>query len=242
MKKLWIAICVMSALVIAAAAINFYMATPKELTINSGETIEVYTDEQMVLDVSADGLTDEDISKIEWTASNDCISIDDGVMTASYDGEHMEYNATVSASLHNGLKTWKGTAQVVVILKAEEIESGKMIKTPSGAQDSYMSITGSPSANMYLYFKCNTDASKDFSFILGSGKTEIVYVPCEEYTMYFAKGNQWYGAGEMFGPQTLCYKNDSTMKFTSTSYWTLKMYDLEGNSSSTAVPSNEFPR
>ena len=244
------------AIVIIAIAFMQY-TSPRDLIINNGDNVEVYVGDEYELPVYAEGLSAEDLSAVEWTTDDyKLLSIENGVLTASYDKnsfnatqseaegsgeEACTYTSHIKGHLEKGLRSWDGDARVVVTLKPVEIANGAVIKEPADSKDSYIEITGSDSYSTFFYLKSSTKAANDMSFFVKQGESATIYVPCDTYTFYEAAGTTWYGEDKLFGPTTYYSKDAEPLTFTSDKYWTLKLGVIDGNTTSEDIDSEEFP-
>ena len=236
-------------LVIAAILGGLYIATPKSIDINNGETLEMYIGESANLDVYAKGFNKSDYENIVWTSEdNGLISISkDGKLTAGYDKTAFNsnsidsYTTTVNATLKKGILTYEGYVDVKASLKSVKLKNGKIYKNPSDSKSTYLKVTAPDNSNVYIYMENQSNSSNDAAFTLKKGKSAKINVPVGTYTLYCAYGDTWYGSKYLFGPTTYYVKDSKSMKFTSGSYWTLKLGVSDGNSKSENIDSSEFP-
>lgn len=246
---------------VAAAAVILIIAfigimSPKELSINGNETIEIYVGDTETVSVSGDGLTEADYQTVLWTSDNtDVIKVDSGELEAFYDSDSFheysedesdqdmnpcECNTYINASIERGLRTWEGRVKVKVSLKPVDVESGKVIKEPADSRASSLTVTPSDDYNTYIYLESKTKESNDMSFIIKKGEKTTVNVPRDKYIMYWANGDTWYGGEFLFGPQTSYQKDAEEWDFYNYT-WTLELGALNGNMSGESVSEDDFP-
>ncbi len=253
--KLIIAGAAALALIIVIFFVSY--TSPRDMVINSGDDIEVFVGDDYEIPVSAEGLSDAELQGIIWTSDDEnLIKVENGVLKASYDKnsfnatiddtegndeEECTYTSYIYGHMEKGLKKWDGSAKVVVSLKPVDFESGKLIKKPADARNSYIEITGSDKYNTYFYFESKTKPANDMSFLIKKGETTKVDVPCDTYYIYEAAGDTWYGSKILFGPQTFYVKDEGEYEFTSGTYWTLKQGVEDGNINYDDINSSDFP-
>ncbi|MBQ2677605.1 MAG: zinc-ribbon domain-containing protein [Firmicutes bacterium] len=252
-KKITIAAICVGVLIVAILA---WIVTPRELILNSGEDVEVYANESSVVSVDADGLTAVERYHTVWTSDDpNLITVENGILEASYDknafnasydseGSDVEegtYTSYIHGEVKKGLRKWKGDAYVIVRLRPVPFKNGEVIKKPADSRDSYFIIKGSKNYSTYFYLKSKTKSSNDMSFLVKKGEKAKVYVPCDKYIIYEASGKTWYGKKILFGPKTFYTKDKKALRFTSTSYWTLKLNVENGNVQTKDINSEDFP-
>lgn len=249
-KTVIIALSILAAIVIVIIAFA-YIKTPRELVINDGKTIDMEVGDKVELKSYGEGLTESDYEDIVWTTNNNsAIKIEDGGIEAMYDADSFESvadsvcegSAVLHGTLEKGLRTWEGSVEIKITLKPVNVESGKLIKKPSDAKNSYIVITGSKDTNAYFYFKSKNKPSNDLSFVIKKGDKKTVYVPCDTYEIYEAFGDAWYGREILFGPETTYLKDSGDIKFTSGTYWTFAFDAKDGNVESDFIDSDDFPQ
>lgn len=242
---------------VVIAIMAFVLLLPRDLYINDGKNIELNVGDSVEVEVTGEGLNASDYQNIVWTSDNDdVVKVDDGKIEAFYDKDSFNliaddslegdnascsYTANVEARLDKGVKTWEGTARIIVSLEPVEFESGKIIKEPADAKDSYITITPGEDNNVYFYLKSKTKEANDMSFVIKKGEETTVYVPCDTYEFYKARGEIWYGSEALFGPQTVYTKDDGEYEFTSGTYWTLVLESPDGNIEAEDIGYDEFP-
>ena len=254
-KKLVIGGAIAAALILILGFI--WYTTPRDLIINSGDPIEAYVGEPALLFVVPDGLASLNDEDIVWTFDDpDLISIEDGMLMASYDkdafngsqsdaasgGDDNTFTSTIHGTLKKGLRQWEGDAQVIVSLQEEFFFNGETFKDPDAGIDSYLEVKASDDYNTYFYLKSLNNPKNDLSFIVEKGHEAMVFVPIDTYEIYEAHGQTWYGPDILFGPDTYYTKSDKTMDFEKGSYWRLELdVGFGGNSSSSDINSKDFP-
>lgn len=251
-------VLIVIALFVLAYVIYSKITAPRELLINNGADIELYVGDEVELSTYAEGLDPEELRSITWTSyDNNLIKIENDVLTASYDKnsfnstvsdnggsdeEECSYTSYIEGEFKKDIRTWKGSAKVVVSLKPVEFENGRLIKRPADpANESYIEIIGSNNYNTYFYLESTTKNSNDMSFIVKKGETATVDVPCDTYKMYMATGNTWYGNKILFGPSTDYSRASHDYEFKPGYYWTLELDVLGGNTTSDDISASEFP-
>ena len=83
------------------------------------------------------------------------------------------------------------------------------------------------------------------SVFVHGGSTINLDVPLGTYRITYASGEHWYGPTHLFGPETACFKADSSFDFRETgnqvSGYTLTLYKVvDGNLQTTPISPNEF--
>ena len=253
-KKIIIGCCIIALLI--AALIIGHIISPRDLTLNSGESIEMYVGDEQTVTLSGEGLSDADYLTARWTTDNgDVLTVDNGTIRASYDslsfnelyeeGEEEDMDPCscstyVKATIKKGLKTWEGSLPVNISLKPVKIESGTMIKEPADERTSSLTVTPSSEYNTYIYLESKTKKANDMSFIVKKGEETTVSVPLDKYIMYWANGDTWYGGDYLFGPQTTYQKDPEEWDFSNYT-WTFKLETTDGNLSGETVEEDEFP-
>ena len=253
--KLIIGGCAAAAVIIAIVLV--IVASPRNLSLNSGEKIDIYVGDASIVPIYGEGLTEEDYSDVTWTTDDgEVLTVEDGTIKASYDsdlfnelegeGEEEDMDpcsctTQVRAELKKGIRKWEGSAKVVISLKPIEFESGELVKKPADSRDSSLEVTPSDDYNTYFYLKSSTKKANDISFIVKKGEKTTVAVPRDHYTVYWANGYSWYGGEFLFGPQTTYLKDNEEWDFDTYS-WTLSMEAGAGsNTSSETVSEDDFP-
>ena len=240
---------------IIIAAVLISITTPKELVINAGSDIEVYVGDEFEVKAYGDGMTEAEAQSIVWTTDNNkLVTIENGVLEASYDknafntvngdvsdDQECTYTTLINGTFERGLRTWEGSARVVVSLKPVDVKSGKLIKEPADSRNSYIIIEGSDNYSTYFYLESTSKSSNDLSFVIKKGDKATIYVPCDTYVIYEARGNTWYGSKILFGPQTSYCKDEGKYEFTSSNYWTFELDVADGNTGSDSLNSDDFP-
>ncbi len=236
----------LSVIVVAAGLILNTLFEPKELLINSGDPIHIYVGEEMDLIVSGDGLSSSDYDEIEWSVlDSEVLEINDGRITALYDSDLFwedSYPTEVYATIKKGMRTWNGEERVYVKLKPQEVDNGQFFKEPTGSKSSSLTVSISGTSSYFFYLESVSDEDNDLSFIVLPGEI-TVEVPKDDYIIYYAYGDVWYGLDYYFGPDTVFQEVDDVHDFSKYTY-TLKMNvsEGEGNLSESTIGENDFPQ
>ena len=197
-----------------------------------------------------------DYQDVVWSTDNeDVLSVENGDIRASYDsnsfneiageGEETDMDpcscsTVVNASIKKGLRKWEGSVPVTVSLKPVKIENGKLIKKPADARASSLQVTPSFQYNTYVYLESKTKKANDMSFVVKKGEVVTIPVPMDNYIMYQANGDTWYGGEYLFGPQTEYVKVDGEWDFTSYT-WEVQFGAINGNLSNETIEEDDFP-
>ena len=241
---------------IAGYSIFKSITKTRPLMLNSGVTVEIFVGDECQVPIYAKDLTDADYQTAVWSVDNsDVLSMDNGTIRASYDSSSFNELTGVgseddmdpcscityvNASIKKGLRNWEGSTKVIVSLKPVKVESGTMIKEPADARGSSLTVKASSSFNTYFYLKSNTKAANDMSFIVKKGEETTVEVPRDQYTVYWANGDTWYGGEFLFGPQTKYQKDPEEWDFDKYT-WSFELGAANGNMSGETVSEDEFP-
>ena len=241
--------------VVLIAGIFMSITRPKPLTLNSGDSLELYVGEEAEISLDGSGLTEAEYANTEWSVDNsNVLTIENGTVKASYDsnafnevadlseegGYSCSCTTEVNAVIKKGIRTWEGSIPVKVSLKPADIKSGELIKKPADTCISTLTVEPSKNYSTYVYLQSGSKKANDMSFVVKKDEKVTVDVPGDHYTMYLASGNTWYGPEYMFGPQTQRSKNNEDWDF-STYTWTLKLDVVDGNLTNENVDEEEFP-
>ena len=241
---------------IIAIAVVVSITSPRELVLNAGNPIEMYVGDEGTISISGEGLTDADYQTATWTSFNeDVLTVDHGAIKASYDSDSFyvtddEFDevdddpcsctTTVQAHIEKGMKKWDGEVSVKISLEPVEVKSGDIIKEPEDSKGSSLEVTPSDDYNSYIYLKSKTKESNDMSFIVKKGVKTTVSVPRDQYLLYWANGDAWYGGDYLFGPDTTYLKDNEEWDFDKYT-WTFNMQAENGNMNSEDVSEDDFP-
>lgn len=124
---------------------------------------------------------------------------------------------------------------------------GKLLKYPE--KDAVAPLEIQTSGTGYYYFVLTILGDKDrpiMSFFAHAGKSVEVEVPFGKYDLYYAYGDTWYGAEDLFGDNTIREKCEDPLFFgydgESYTGWTLTLYPVkDGNLDTVYVSEDEFP-
>lgn len=252
--KIIIGCCILAVLIVIGIFAS--VTSPKDLTLNSGEPVEIYVGDEETVTLSGEGLSDADYQTALWTTDNgDVLTVENGKIKASYDsdsfneitgeGEEEDMDPCscstyVRATIDKGMRSWEGSVPVEISLKPVKVESGKIIKEPADARSSSLKVTPSKDYNTYIYLESKTKKSNDMSFIIKKGEETTVSIPRDKYIMYWANGDTWYGGDFLFGPQTTYQKDSEEWDFSSYT-WTFELGTANGNMSGESVDEDDFP-
>ena len=256
-NKKWIILgALAAAIIIIIIFIN--MTSTKSLILNSGDDIDIYVGDTKKIEVVGDGLDAVDYQSIVLYPDNEEVLTvkNNKKIKAKYDSE--SFNAIsvddegnedtdicscttyLNAHLEKGIRKWEGRVKVNISIEPKKLENGKIIKKPTGDQLSSLAVTASDNYNAYIYLKSKTKKSNDMSFTVKKGKEATVGVPADEYDLYWAAGDTWYGSKFLFGPDTEYNKTEDEWDFRQYT-WTFQMGVENGNLNNESVDEDDFP-
>lgn len=125
------------------------------------------------------------------------------------------------------------------------VQNGQILVEPYDESVAPLTVATSGSGGYYIYMD-SYSGFNDMAFYVVGGKSVDVLVPLDEYTIYYATGDTWYGTKNHFGPSTQYCRCDDTFEFyLDGDYyqgWTLTLYPVaNGNLSTDPVSASDFP-
>ncbi len=209
---------------------------PRELAITGNETFTVgqtHTFKATVTPQSGEA------PAVIWGSTNTNVAMIDktGTLKAKSPGF-----AVITAETPDGLKA---ELEISVNPKPVPIENG-IVKRPYGEPFAPVKVNAPPDASVYVYFKHRTSSSNDFSMFVRAGTSFEADGPLGSYTVYYAQGTTWYGAGYRFGVGTAYFRSDNAVTlYRDGNFYNgveLTLYDVPGgNMDAEEISESEFP-
>lgn len=112
-----------------------------------------------------------------------------------------------------------------------DIESGTITRRPKADALAPLEVNTHLGQNYLIVLESTeNDATHEMSFYVEGGRTETVYVPLGEYSIYYATGTTWHGSRLLFGDDTTYHHCVGTFNFyeDEESYvgWTLQIDEI----------------
>lgn len=240
-------VCVLIPLLI----LGFFLY-PRPLTLNSDETLEIYKGETREVSIEGFGISREDARDAVWTSDDEeVMTVEYGMVTgtgvpAETNNAHTEPDldnaactTTLSAEIKKGLMRWKGEIPVRVSLRPVDFENGEEIRS-SDSDVRECELIGSDKYNIYAQLKSLTDSDHDVSVIIARGQRVTVDAAADEYELYHAYGNTWYGWEDLFGPRTEYRRTEGTINLRNNNYQ-FEFDVTDGNIKSDDIVKSDFP-
>lgn len=212
--------------------------TTRALTINDGETLKMDLGSRIELDdidITGEELTESDLESAVWTPEyENIVRVKNGKIKATADPDYLIENddgslsdtesITVSIDTDNG--SWEGTLEVEVTADPCYFENKELIQEPSGSRGSTVTIEPSKHCNMIIYMKSKSDSDNNMAFYVEKKAEKFdVSVPMNDYEVYVAAGDTWYGNNGRFGRFGDYHKYSEDLNFAAYTY-TLTLSDM----------------
>lgn len=126
------------------------------------------------------------------------------------------------------------------LISVAEPMSGDVLMGVGGVQDmSQLTVEASGGASCMVKIKTTSGITK-LAFYVRAGETATIGVPKGNYYVYFATGSTWYGLKDLFGEDTVYFKDAEIRDFIKYTWEYELTQTSSGNFSETPIDASEF--